>query len=417
MQTFLTKQFFNLTVFTLIFGVIFYDTITVLGFMYIDEICVVLLLALYCYKVFKTKTWEFDRFFLIVIAVFLFYLLYSFIIKSNTKAAIITDFIIQFKPYLAFFCAYALKPEFTDNQKLILKQVAVICSLYVLAVALGMYVSSELIEYTFVHVSRLATASSVCALLYLYCSNYSATDRFFTVVILAIGLFSTRSKHYGFFAIGIAMLVYFNNSFRMKLNFKNVSFTLAALGLGIMASWNKIYYYFVTGGFGDGRKASDLYARMALFFFSTKILSDYIPFGSGFGSYATFASQQYYSPIYAKYGMDKMHGLSKDFNSFIVDTYYPALAQFGYVGVALFFGFFIYLAVKSLKAFNYNCRKESVIMLMIIIFFLIESTSDSTITHNRGIFMMMLMGWTLSEIKQKAERSKLLKQDEDTVSQ
>jgi len=33
--------------------------------------------------------------------------------KSNTKAAIITDFIIQFKPYLALFCVYSLRPHFS----------------------------------------------------------------------------------------------------------------------------------------------------------------------------------------------------------------------------------------------------------------------------------------------------------------
>ena len=37
--------------------------------------------------------------------------------------------------------------------------------------------------------------------------------------------------------------------------------------------------------------------------------------------------------------------------------------------------------------------------LMIIIFFMIECTTDSTITHNRGLFMMVLLGLLFSDIR------------------
>lgn len=398
-QDFINRQFFNLTLFTLIFGVMFYDTISALGFSYVDELCAVFLLLLFGYKVAKSKTWEFNKAFLFLISVFIFYLLYSIVIHSNSTGAILTDFIIQIKPYVAFFCVYAIHPKLSDNQKKIIRQVIVLCSLYLIMVGITLFVYYDIIEYTFGHVSRLATASSILALLYLYCSEYTKADKLIFIVILALGLFSTRSKHFGFFAFCTLLILYFNQSFKMKLNLKNSFFIIAALALTILVAWEKIYFYFVTGGFGEGRTVNDLYARMALYYFATHILMDFFPFGSGFASFGTYASGTSYSPIYIKYGMNKMQGLTKDAPDFIADTYYPALAQFGFAGVILFFYFWINLAKQAIKAYSKGYHKESIMAIMIIVFFIIECTSDATLTHNRGMFMMMLLGLLFSDIK------------------
>jgi len=259
----------------------------------------------------------------------------------------------------------------------------------------------DVIDYTFGHSSRLATASSVLAMLYLYCSDYAKTDKAIFLLLLAIGLLSTRSKHYGFFIVSTILVLFLNRSFKMKFSVKNLFFVAATLGLITLAAWEKIYYYFVTGGFGGGRTADDLYARMALYFFSLLVLKDYFPFGSGFASYATFASGESYSHIYAKYNMDGMYGLTKSSPDFIADTYYPALAQFGYVGIVLFFYFWIRLLKKAVGMFSKGYIKESVLAIMMVLFFLIECTSDATLTHNRGMFVMMLLGLVFSDLKTK----------------
>ncbi|MDR1814021.1 MAG: O-antigen ligase domain-containing protein [Tannerella sp.] len=409
MQETINRQFFNLTLFTLVFGVLFYDAInTTLGFSYIDEICAVLLLLLFGYKVIKSDNWGFNRQFFVVLTVFVFYLIYSIVIQSNSKSAILMDFIIQIKPYMAFYCVYALKPEFNDNQKKIIKQTIIICSCYVLLVGMAYVVQPDVIKLTFVHPSRLATCSSALALLYLYCSNYTRTDKIIFLAILGIGLLSTRSKHFGFFTCCLLMSLFINKSFRFKMNFKNIIYISCAIALTVFVAWDKIYLYFVTGGFGSNREADDMYARMALYFFSWQILFDYIPFGSGFGSYATFASAEFYSPIYAKYGMDSMFGLSKSYPDFITDTYFPVLAQFGFVGAALFFLFWINITVKAIKSFDSDCVKEVVMTLMVVIFFLIECTSDSTLTHNRGMFMMMVLGILMADINKNQNKPKSL---------
>jgi hypothetical protein len=400
-QDFINRQFFNLTLFTLIFGVMFYDSINVLGFTYVDEICAALLLLLFGYRVFVSVNWEFDKFFLIVIGVFVFYLIYSLAIGSNTTGAILMDFVIQFKPYIGFFCVYAIRPTLSPNQRKIIRQVIFLSCIYTFVVgATWLIPGISVIEYTFTHPSRLATAASVLALLYLYCSDYTTRDKLIFILILAIGILSWRSKHFGFFVIAAACVFYFKPSFSLKFNLKNTLFFVAILALALFVAREKIYFYFVTGGFGSGRTTTDLYARIALYYFSLQLFVDYFPFGTGFATYATFASGAHYSPIYVKYGMERMHGLTKEMPDFIADTYFPALAQFGVVGVVLFFGFWIYLVRRAAKAYKYCC-KESLMAILIIIFFMIESVADATLTHNRGLFMMILLGLLFFDMRTK----------------
>lgn len=75
MQDFINKHFFNLYIFTLIFGHIFYGTI---GFDYTDEICALFLVFLYGYNLFKNPSWDINKVFLGVICIFIFYLCYSY---------------------------------------------------------------------------------------------------------------------------------------------------------------------------------------------------------------------------------------------------------------------------------------------------------------------------------------------------
>ena len=117
-QEFINRQFYNLFSFTYIFGLTLYGTI---GFDSIDEICAMFLFLLLIYGVFKSSDWYVNKAFLIVTFFFVFYVCYSFYINSNTGKAILSDLIVQFKPYLAFFGAYYLAPQFSESQKKILK--------------------------------------------------------------------------------------------------------------------------------------------------------------------------------------------------------------------------------------------------------------------------------------------------------
>ena len=402
LQEFINTNFYRLLMFTLIFGVMFYDTI---GFDYTDELCSLFLFILFLKYVFSTPKWEVNKLFLTVTAGFLFYLCYSFYIGSNVKSAIFTDFVVQYKPYLGFFCVYAIKPEIPERYRKLVCEVCLALGVYLALIGIGYLISNESLAYTFKHPSRLATAVSVVAFLFLYCSNYMKKDKLIFILLLMIGVVSGRSKFYGFFIICVAIVLFVKSSFKLKLNVQNLLLLFLLIIIVGFFTYQKMDVYFITGGefVGANEDIQDSIARAALYFHVPEILADYFPFGSGFASYATFASGAHYSPIYKEYGMDHVFGLEKGSASFIADTYYPALAQFGYVGIVLFFLFWGYLAYQAIKGFNFR-HKESLMILMIIAFFMIECTTDSTITHNRGLFMMMLLGLLFSDLRRFKER-------------
>ena len=408
LQDFINKHFFSLFLFTLIFGLLLYGTI---GFDFIDEICAALLLVLFGYALFKSPEWPINKAFLIVIGVFLFYLCYSICIDSNTKAAIITDFIIQFKPYLALFCVYSLQPNFSANQKKVLRMICIFfwCILFLLA-GIEM-VKPHTLEAVMGHNTYFAAGVIAVSLCYLYTSEFSTKNKIIFILMLSIGLISGRSKFYGFFALSVMAIIFSPYIQYFKLNFKTILVILITLALVMFVAWKKISFYFVEGIVGDAEE--DSIARFVLYSKSILILKDYFPFGSGFGSYATYASGLYYSDIYSQYGIDNVWGISKKFYSFIADTYYPSLAQFGITGVLLYITFWIYIIKKAFHFFKKTLQaKLMIIVILLVCFFAIEGTTDSTITTHRGLFMMMLLGLMMGEMKNIVQNQ--IQQHEDT---
>ena len=199
MQDFINKHFFNLYIFTLIFGHIFYGTI---GFDYTDEICALFLVFLYGYNLFKNPSWDINKVFLGVICIFIFYLCYSLWIKSNVNAAIISDFIIQFKPYLAFFCVYSILPIFSENRKKILRWIAVSCWCFQLILAITEIFVPHTLSGTMGHSTYFAAGVIATSLCFLFTGNFSMKEKFIFLGMLSIGLLfredlnSTVFMHY-----------------------------------------------------------------------------------------------------------------------------------------------------------------------------------------------------------------------------
>lgn len=400
-QEFINRHFFNLYIFTLIFGHIFYGTI---GFDYTDEICALILLILYGFYVSKTPSWDINKHFIIVIGIFLFYLLYSLYIKSNTTIAIVSDLIIQFKPYLAFFCVFSILPLFSNNRKKILRWIAVGCwCIQVPLAIIEIFIPHTLSSVTG-HATYFAAGVIATSLCFLYTGNFSSKDKLIFLIMLSIGLISGRSKFYGFYALAVFVTLYFSNIKQFKLNAKNMLIILCMIIAILFVAREKIYFYFYQTLTSEVDK--DMIARYVLYATAPDVLRDYFPFGSGFASYGTFSSGEYYSHIYVQYGIDSVWGMSKDFYNYVADTYYPSLAQFGVVGILLYIFFWIYILKKALK---YNTQfqqaKLLTIVLLIIGYFVIEGTTDSTFTTHRGIYMMMTLGLILAEMKQNVKRN------------
>lgn len=399
MQEFINKHFYNLFVFTLIFGILLYDLI---GFDYTDEFCALFLFIIFGYYLFKTPEWPINKVFLITMLVFIFYFVYSLFINSNSRVAIVSDLLIQIKPYLAFFCVYSLIPIFSNNQKAILRIIIGFTWFLLFMVGVSDLVFPGVLKATMGHESYFAAAVVSISFCYIFASDYKSKDKLIFLLILSLGLLSGRSKFYGFYILSIAIIFYFSNLQNFKLNFKNICILIAVFAVMVLVAWNKIELYFLQGITADNQK--DLVARYVLYATSFSIFMDYFPFGSGFASFATFSSGVYYSDIYSKYGIENVWGISRTFYSYIADTYYPSLAQFGVVGLCLYISFWIYVIRTAFKYFKVTKNTKLITLILLIVgYFAIESTSDSTYTTHRGFFIMMILGLVLSNMKYQSQ--------------
>ncbi len=380
--------FFVFLIFGYIFGVMLYDFI---DFKYTDELMAAFLVLFTGLILWERRRWSQAKPLYILGGIFLFYIIYSFMIKSNVPKAILMDTTIQIKPFLGFYCTYLLMPVISKKYKLFITVMCLSFAFILLIIALLGH-----IDTIFGHPSRYATAAVATAFLYLYCSSYTWKDLMAFILILSVGILSTRSKFYGFFMFALMFSIMLKSGYRFKMTYHSVLLAIFLLSIVLIVAWDKIDLYFIVGTMNS---TGEKWARPALYGVSFLILIDYFPFGSGLGSFATYTSAQYYSKTYAEYHIDKLWGLSKDYPDFIADTYYPSLAQFGIIGLFLFIFFWIKI-LKTMFVYKnkYGMDKLFLIATLIIAFFGIECIADSTFTHNRGFFMLVILGLTLSEM-------------------
>lgn len=374
--------FFYFLLFGYLFGVILYDF---LKFDYTDELMALFLILFAGVTVWERKAIKELRSLLVVIGIFLFYTIYSFLISSNVPQAILKDMIIQIKPFLGFYCTWLIAPTLTRKQKQIVSIVCLIISGVISVIVL----TGNMWEF-FGHPSRLATSATVTALLFLYCSSFTWGDIIIFFMILSLGLLSTRSKFYGFWGITISLIIYLKVGGKLNFNTKGLFCFLILICVAVALSWEKIVIYYIDGS----TNAQQMWSRPAMMLTAFLLLFDYFPFGCGLGSFGTFVSGEYYSSIYEEYGLAQLWGLSKDKPDFIADAFYPELAQFGIVGVILYFTFWIYIIKISAKNRFINA-KQFLFVILISLFFLIEGVADATFTHNRGLFILILLGMIL----------------------
>lgn len=247
------------------------------------------------------------------------------------------DVIIQTKPFIMFYCASSLGLQLSDKGKLIIKKL--ILSLSFLTIALTLISYSFVMDELFGHPSRYGTFFTLAGFIYYYCSDRSRKALRNTVVLWICMLVCMKVKSIGFFVIAFFLTINIKRMFKsLRLNFKTIFFILFGVILMMIFIWDRFQTFYIENGVW-ANSVEDMYARPALYYTAWEILKDYFPFGSGFGTFASHASGVYYSRLYYDYGIFNIYGLQSDGYNFVSDTYFPVLAQFGVVGVWLFFLF------------------------------------------------------------------------------
>ncbi len=363
----------------ILLGLLFYNC---LGVQLIDELLVAIL-ALFTFLVRLNSSKKFSKELFIFIVISLFYLIYSIILKITSPIAILYDFQQQVKPFVVFYCTSYLNPKFNKKQIQIISITCIIAAIFTICVIPQSIASTAFMGG---HITSLASLSMA-----IFCILYYLNQRrsLLSLSILSLGLFSMRAKFFVIYAFSMTLL-YIQK--RIKLLNIKVLVVLCILVFILInyVIWDKFNLYFIQGIEDDSGVARPLF-----YITSFKILSDYFPFGSGLASFANNASAVFYSPLYYKYDLWQVWGCTPDYPDFVADAFYPNLAQFGIVGVFLFF-YFLY------KRYNEITRLKNVdryiLGLIVLITILFESVADTMILSNRGVLFFLILGMLRNDL-------------------
>lgn len=366
-----------------------------------DEILAFALLFIALFDSIANWNWDKYKLLWIIIAIVTFYAWYSIeFLNYNTTRYILTDWVIELKPYIPFCVFFAIGPQFTELEKRYI-QIACMINTAIVFFALlgGYYVTAAIIS----HPSYASQAAFISGIFYYYCSRDNATgfvskrNTIISIIILCIGLISLKAKYFGVFIPSIYLLTLYKPGAFRKFSFKYAAVTATICATVLVATWSKIQYYFLTGNSDSfDPTVVQSYARPVLYLTGAQILAEHFPFGTGLASFASAPSVMNYSNVYFEYGIHNVHGISyRSEVSFVMDSFYPSIAQFGALGLILFicFWFYIYKYLRVIIRENDKLyRTQFIAGSMIIIFILVESIAATTFTHNSGMITMCLLG-------------------------
>ena len=364
-----------------------------------DELlCILLLLYAITKKRFiakeKKKTGEIK----IYIAIMLFYIVYSFVIDITTPRGIWLDILQQIRPYTVFYLTWMLAPQFTETQKKLIVRVMLASFLgYLFFFRTNPYVVSP---FGGEESAALGQIALCCGMIYFLFTEHTKRNRNIAIFLMLLGLASGKSKYIGECIAFIALVVYVDK----KIRFDNMATYLKVGLLGtviIFFTWTKFNAYYVEGFQEDAERM----ARPETYKTGLLIMKDYFPFGSGLGTFASAAAAKEYSPLYYKYKIDDIWGLTPENPMFLADTFYPIVySQFGFFGALMFLWFWKRRLQEANRIIDPNYYKMA---LMCILALALENTADSSYLSGKGMGYFMILAICLNSNRLLGKKNEL----------
>lgn len=363
----------------------------IVNFDWSDEILTVLLLL---YAITKQRFLVKDKKRMmeinIYIGLMIFYLVYSLIMRVTTPRGVYLDFLQQLRPYAVFYLTWMMAPQFSPKQQ---KRIKWVMLLSFIGYLIAFKVKPELVTpYSGRESAAFGQLALCCAMIYYLFSKQTTWNRNIAIIIMLLGLVSGKSKYFGECVCFIALVMFVKS----KINFTSVSTLLKVVALGVVVlffTWTKFNAYYVEGFQEDAQEM----ARPITYQTGMKILfHDYVPFGSGLGSFGTSAAAKEYSPIYYKYHLDEVWGLDPSNPMFLADAFYPTLAEFGIVGLFFFLWFWKRRLWEANKIPNLIYYRMA---LMCILALALESTADSSYLSGKGMGYFMILALCLNSAR------------------
>lgn len=240
--------------------------------------------------------------------------------------------------------------------------------------------------------SILAAQGSFLCAIYFRLYEYAGERIFPRLLMLWFVILCTlRMK-----AVGAVIIMFFIYFIVCRKNRKIKFLTWGVIGAGlIMMAARQFLYYFV-----EFRNSS---ARYMLTYTALQIGKDYFPFGTGWGTFGSAFSVEPYSPVYLKYHLAQVWGLSESHPSFISDSFWPmVLAQTGWIGIVIYVVMLFILGTAIWRMWRKNAYAYAS-ALTSLIYLLISSTSESAFVNSFAVPFAFWIGFLFLENK-KQER-------------
>ena len=366
------------------------------GFRSVDEIMTVILIGYTFYMRGHRDTnpepvREFRNFLLILTG----YIIYSLIRRVNVPGAVWLETVQQIRPYSIIYCTWILNPQFTKTQKKWM--------LTAMIITLGSWIfyHPETINSKGAEFPVLGQLAITTGMAFYLFSEDKSINKYIALLLVLTGMLAPKFKFMGEVVCFIAVIFYLKEKLDFK-SAKTVTYIVLLMAIVLVVTWERFDAYY-----WSGLERTDM-ARPESYKASLKILVDYFPFGPGMGTFGTMGARDFYSPLLYKYHLNNLWGMTPNFRGFICDAFYPTLAQYGIVGVMLFYTYW----KRRLKAFN-EIEDMRYYRIAFITFFClaIEQTADSSWLSGKGMGYCMLIGLCLNA-NRNAQLAKELEEEE-----
>ena len=230
------------------------------------------------------------------------------------------------------------------------------------------------------HPTVLQSCCSLLIVMIMGIHDYVERPRIYVIMLIITVLTTLRIRALGNIVLLVA-IYYFGIYQKRRITLKNLIFFIP---LVILIGWDQIEYYFITLGMES--------ARLQLVLKSFIIANEHFPFGAGFASFGSYYSAVFYSPVYYKYNLNNVYGMSKELSSFIGDSFWPMiLGQSGYVGLFLYI-IAIYKLIKHISLLKSVSPCYHYSALGCMCYLIMDSTAETAFVHPLSMPMAIWLG-------------------------
>ncbi len=360
----------------------------------IDDICTVLMLLciLLNYRYASNIISLYRNVSLALIIFFFLGIISNIRLQLQDYRAVFMDIYICFRFYIAFIagCLLAIKSKcaqlrFKSASKLIILILFVVTFINMFFINVFPTYSIRIIpcqQLFFENPAEFASFVIICMIMLIY-SNQSVNENIIIYLIFGtLMVFSTvRLKSIG--AVVLIWIVYV--FFIKKITKSKILFYIISLISVFCVGRDTFEYYYL----------NIKQPRALLISKAINIAKDYFPFGTGFGTFGSYASRVFYSRLYSKYGLSTVYGLSKDAGAYITDQMWATvLAQFGVVGFVICVVFFVFM-FKNIKKYcstniySYGC------CIYLLLYELLLTLAESALFNPSALTIFFAMGYVM----------------------